>query len=202
MPVLQILQQHCPAEAVGYCYQLWQKTPFLFKLKKERSSKLGDYRYNPHSSNPHQISINYTLNQYAFVITYVHEVAHLYTFTRYKRKVLPHGKEWKRIFTQLMMPVLNEQVFPTTILMPLQEYMRNPKASSCSDMKLFSALHVYNSTSKPLLADLSAGEAFVLGGRIFEKVALRRTRVLCKERSTGKQFTISVQAPVERINEL
>ncbi len=200
MSVLDILQGHCPASAVAYCYGLWQKTPFLFKLKKERASKLGDYRYNPNSPYPHQISINHTLNQYAFLITYIHEVAHLHTFSRYKRKVLPHGKEWKRIFSQLMLPLLNGQVFPETILNPLQQYMQNPKASSCSDMKLFSALQVYNSISKPLLAELSTGETFILGGRIFEKVALRRTRVLCKERNTGKQFTISAQAPVERVN--
>lgn len=200
MLVLNLLQQYCPSAAVQYCYQLWQKDNFVFKIKKERTTKLGDYRYTPASQYPHQITINHTLNQYSFLITYIHEVAHLHTFTRYKRKVLPHGKEWKRNFQQLMLPLLNEQIFPQDILFPLQQYMQNPKASSCSDMHLFKALQVYSTSTKPLLLELSTGETFVLNGRVFEKGATRRTRVVCKERNTGKQYTISAQAPVERMS--
>jgi hypothetical protein len=199
VPILPILQQYCPADAVQYCYHLWQKDQFVFKIKKERSSKLGDYRYSPGNQQPHQISINHTLNPYSFLITYIHEVAHLYTFTRYKRKVLPHGKEWKRNFHQLMLPLLNEQIFPKDILLPLQLYMQNPKASSCSDMRLFKALEAYTLSTKPLLLELGTGEPFILHGRVFEKGATRRTRVVCIERSTGKQYSISAQAPVERM---
>jgi hypothetical protein len=199
VPVLKLLQQYCPADAVQYCYHLWQKDIFVFKIKKERTSKLGDYRYSPASQPPHQISINHTLNPYSFLVTYIHEVAHLHTFSRYKRKVLPHGKEWKRNFQQLMLPLLNEKIFPTDILLPLQQYMQNPKASSCSDMRLFKALQGYNLSAKPLLLELSTGETFRLHGRVFEKGVIRRTRVVCKETSTGKQYSISVQAPVERI---
>jgi hypothetical protein len=200
VPLLVILQQYCPPDAVQYCYHLWQQHSFIFKIKKERSSKLGDYRYSPGKGQPHQISINHTHNPYSFLITYIHEVAHLYTFSRYKRKVLPHGKEWKRNFQQLMLPLLNEQIFPPDILLPLQLYMQNPKASSCSDMRLFKALQAYNVSPKPLLLELGTGETFMLHGRVFEKGATRRTRVVCKETSTGKQYSISAQAPVERMN--
>jgi hypothetical protein len=99
-----------------------------------------------------------------------------------------------------MMPLLHEQIFPQDILVPLQQYMQNPKASSCSDMHLFRALQGYNVSTKPLLLELSTGEAFLLHGRVFEKGLTRRTRVVCKETSTGKQFSISVQAPVERMS--
>jgi hypothetical protein len=200
VPILPLLQEHCPPDAVQYCYQLWQKDKFIFKIKKERSSKLGDYRFSPGREQPHQITINHTLNPYSFLITYIHEVAHLYTFTRYKRKVLPHGKEWKRNFQQLMLPLLQASVFPPDILIPLQAYMHNPKASSCSDMRLFQALQAYAGSGKPLLLELGAGETFRLNGRVFEKGATRRTRVVCKETGTGKQYSISAQAPVERIS--
>jgi SprT protein len=198
--ILDILQQYCPADAVPYCYQLWQKDKFIFRIKKDRRSKLGDYRFIPGSATPHHISINHTLNSYSFLITYIHEVAHLHTFSKYKRKVLPHGKEWKRSFRQLMLPLLNEGIFPPDILLPLQLYMQNPKASSCSDMALFKALQVYSVSAKPLLLELSTGETFVLHGRVFEKGLTRRTRVVCRESSTGKQYSISAQAPVERLS--
>jgi hypothetical protein len=200
VPVLKLLHQYCPQAAVSYCYALWQKNTFVLTIKKDRRSKLGDYRFIPDSSTPHQISINHTLNPYSFLVTYIHEVAHLHTFSKYKRKVLPHGKEWKRSFHQLMLPLLNEQIFPPDVLLPLQLYMQNPKASSCSDMSLFKALQAYSTSAKPLLMELPTGEDFILHGRIFQKGLTRRTRVLCTERSTGKQYTISAQAPVERVN--
>jgi hypothetical protein len=127
-------------------------------------------------------------------------VAHLLTFQQYKRKVNPHGKEWKRNFQQLMHPILNEAVFPASILIPLQAYMANPKASSCSDAALLKALQSADLTDKQaFLTELQPGENFSLQGRIFTKGARKRTRILCLEKKSGKQYLIPGQAVVEKL---
>ncbi len=197
---LQIFVRHVPAGAVSYCYNLWLEHNFLLKISEHRRTKLGDYRFLAKNGGTHQISVNGTLNPYAFLITYLHEVAHLVTFSGYKRQVKPHGSQWKKMFRELTLPVLNEEVFPRTILDALQRYLANPKASSCSDLQLMSALQTAgDDQSGKLLLDLTEGASFKLNGRIFIKGQIRRTRVVCEEPSTRKRYLVPVQAVVEEL---
>src|SRR5690606_37915756 len=94
--VLQIIAQHIPPSAAPYAFQLWKETPFVLKITRSRSSKVGDFTGCRHHSI-HRITINRDLNPYLFLITYVHEVAHLRTFLHYGTRVEPHGEEWKKI---------------------------------------------------------------------------------------------------------
>lgn len=163
MPYVKLLQKHLPIQAVSYCYNLLLEHQFYFRIVKERSSKLGDYRYSSTAIHQHKISINENLSKYAFLITYIHEVAHLQTFKHYGHRINPHGKEWKKTFQQLMQPLLNKDIFPSAILHPLQKYMSNPKASSCSDVYLFKALQLAEQPSGyAFLADIPLGEKFKL----------------------------------------
>jgi len=200
VPLLPIFNKHCPPGAVNYCYQLWIDNGFRLKITKARSSKLGDYRFSSSAATPHQITVNENLNPYSFLITYIHEVAHLQTFQKYKRKINPHGKEWKCTFQHLMWPLLNESIFPVTILQPLQAYMSNPKASSCSDAILMKALQSRDlSANQTFLMELGQGEGFSIQGRTFTRGLQKRTRILCKEIKSGKQYLIPGQALVDRI---
>src|SRR5689334_11996196 len=69
-------------------------------VAQERKSILGDYRHKTPGSN-HRISVNGNLNKFTFLITLLHELAHLLTFERYGNKVSAHGKEWKHVFGHL-----------------------------------------------------------------------------------------------------
>ena len=91
---------HFPPSVAEYCFQLWQDHPFDFIVSKTRDSKLGDYRFSPQKG--HQITVNHNLNPYSFLVTYLHEVAHLLTYQTYKNKVLPHGNEWKKAFHDVL----------------------------------------------------------------------------------------------------
>jgi hypothetical protein len=198
---LRLFIKYCPAKAVSYCYSLWLVHPFELRVAKARKTKLGDYQYT--TQDNHRISVNQNLNPYAFLITYIHEVAHLQTFVTYGQKVSPHGKEWKKAFGELMQPLLRKDVFPTEILAPLSQYMTNPKASSCTDAHLLQALHQFDTTSDrtPLL-QMQEGEVFSLNGRVFKKGKVQRTRIICEEPATRKKFLIPGQAlviPVESV---
>jgi SprT protein len=191
------LQKHIPADAVDHCIELWDEFPFKFNIKAKRATKLGDYRYDPKNKS-HTISINNDLNTYSFLITYLHEVAHLITFHEYGRKVKPHGIEWKAIFKKISLPILNTQVFPDEILRKLANYLKNAKASSCNDHNLMRALKIYDNNESIFLSDISVGEIFNFGSRAFKKESLRRTRFVCQEVSSGRKYLISKSAVVTK----
>jgi predicted SprT family Zn-dependent metalloprotease len=192
---IAIFKKYLPETAVTYCHELWQHHAFDFRITKARSSKFGDYRFY---NNRHKITVNGDLNPYAFLVTYLHEVAHLVTFSKYKHKAQPHGKEWKKAFREVAAPVLQAQVFPAEVLTALQQYLVNPKASSCTDPALFQALHQFDTrTDKVLLAHVAEGEVFSLNGRAFRKGVTRRTRVLCEEVKSRKKYLVHSQALVE-----
>lgn len=196
-------QRYFPVGAVEYCYQLWQQHGFKFTIAKARATRLGDYKFS--SDKGHRISVNRNLNPYAFTFTYLHEVAHLLTFNQHgrrKRKLLPHGMEWKLNFRELMLPVMNENVFPASLLLLIKEHMANPAAASCSDPLLMEAFRRFDEPSPDgtvVLSSLAHGETFHLNGRVFVKEKTRRTRALCLEVSTQRKYTVSESAQVRKV---
>jgi SprT protein len=189
-----------PETAVSYCNKLYQKLGFEFKIKKARQTKLGDYRYDPRTKK-HTITVNNDLNPYSFLVTYLHEVAHLVAFKQYKRSILPHGKEWKNSFKEIATPMLTEDVFPTSVLAALKRYFKNPKASSCSDPVLYQILKQFDGPSdKILLKDIAIGSSFTFNQRTFTKLEKKRTRSVCKELKSGRKYLISELAEVVEVS--
>ncbi|GAB4000420.1 SprT-like domain-containing protein [Spirosoma daeguense] len=166
----------------------------------------------PHGQT--QITVNANLNPYAFLITYVHEVAHAAVHQYYcdqwrskqvrVRREAPHGKKWKIAFQQLIQPLLTEHVFPVEILKPLTQYMVNPAATTSAHPDLVLALRrideAKNGTilaNQILLKDLPEGNSFLFAKKTYVRGTLRRTRVVCKEVSSGKSYTILAHALVD-----
>lgn len=193
-----ILSKYIPEKAVPRIVQWIVELDFKLKIKKERSTKLGDYRAPINGSN-HQITVNYNLNKYAFLVTLVHEIAHLTTYNKYKHSVLPHGNEWKNEFKTMMQPFLDTEIFPVELLYALRKYLSNPAASSCTDKNLYRALRLYD--EKPAagidVEKLPLKTVFVYEGRLFEKGAKVRTRYQCKEIKTGRIYLFNALAEVE-----
>lgn len=199
----EIFKAHLPQAAIPYCIDLWQKIPFSFKVLKPRTSKLGDFRFRK-DRKIQTITINADLNPFQFLMTYVHEVAHHYTFDQYGPALSPHGLEWKKEFQRLMEPLLTDSIFPKDILIPLRTHLRNPSASSARDLFLMKEMSKYDQKSidkeeEIFLSDLSPGRHFSLSGRKFKKGETRRTRVLCEEVESGRKYLVSQLAKVKPI---
>ncbi len=196
---IQIFEKYLPNTTVNYCFALWNEHKFNFKITKPRHSKLGDYCYS--RANGHAITVNSNLNKYSFLITYLHEVAHLLVQKNYIRRKLPHGKEWKDAFRKLLDPVMNEESFPIEILNALKIYYKNPAASTGSHSLLSMSLQRYDRQKEGFeqLGLLLENELFQLNGRIFAKGPLRRTRFYCKELTSGKNYVILGRALVQKI---
>ncbi|WP_082893073.1 MULTISPECIES: SprT-like domain-containing protein [Emticicia] len=195
----EILTKHLPQPAITYCWDLWREQPFHFKISRTRSTCFGNYIFR---EGHHKITINNDLNPYAFLVTYIHEIAHQRTWLhKGRRRIAPHGKEWKQHFQQLMAPILNEFVFPENLLVPLRNYMQNPAASSVSYAPLSEALRSFDKEQATgiILTELPDNQWFEFRGNVFQKIEKRRTRILCVEKKSKRRYTILGSARVNPI---
>lgn len=162
-------------------------------LTRQRQSVLGDYRNAIHGKN-HRISINANLNKFSFLITLLHELAHLLAFEQFGNRIQAHGKEWKSIYKNLLADFVSRKVFPADIEYALYQSMQNPAASSCAEESLLRVLRKYNVAKNGvhLLEELPEGSLFKLDdGRIFEKGERLRKRFRCTEKKTGLVYLFS-----------
>ncbi|MGB3064959.1 SprT-like domain-containing protein [Sphingobacterium thalpophilum] len=197
------LKKYMPKEAAPIISNWINDTGCLFKISRSRSSKLGDYRA-PFRGSPHRISVNHDLNPYSFLITTIHEFAHLQTWNKHQHRVRPHGSEWKNHFKQLMDPFLKLSIFPADIKQAILNYMENPAASSCTDLHLFRTLKAYDTAKSSALTveSLEDGHYFALkNGRSFQRIGKIRKRYKCMELSTRRIYLFNPIAevfPLER----
>lgn len=163
-----------------------EKYAIKLTIKRDRKSVYGDYR-PAQGRQPHRISVNGGLNKYHFLITLVHEIAHLVTFEQYGFKVKAHGPEWKLVFKQLLQVFISKKIFPPDILNALLQSLDNLKASSCSDPGLAVALRNYDAhTDGILIQELPLGSIFSTEkGQEFKLMRKRRTRFEAKEMVSG-----------------
>jgi SprT protein len=162
-------------------------------VARARKSVLGDYRHR-HQGQNHRISVNGNLNTYAFLITLLHELAHLLTFEQYGNRVAPHGAEWKRVFGELLAQFIRHDIFPEDIKTALLRSVHNPAASSCADEVLLRTLRRYDPGQEGvvLIETLPQGALFqTADGRIFQKGEKVRKRHRGTEVATGKVYLFS-----------
>ena len=195
----QQITDFLPSAARDYCLSVLRDIQVEVKITAQRVTRHGDYKQLADGS--HRITLNASPNLYRFLITLIHELAHLQAFETNGRRIKPHGKEWKQTFTFLMAPLLRPEVFPNDLLPILARHFRNPKASSSTDNTLAIALKVYDPPSdKSLVAELSEGTTFRLyNGKSFKRGKKRVKRIECHEIGSGRVYLFQPHAEVEPI---
>lgn len=193
------LQDYISPKALNRVLELLKHENLTAIIKNERKTRHGDYRRLPNGK--HQITVNSNLNEYRFLITLIHEIAHFEAYKNYGRFIKPHGVEWKRTFQHLMLPFLNPDIFPMELLPMLAKHFKNPKASSDSDIKLALALKQFDApNNKTYIFEVPFGTLFKLyNGRVFKMGPLRVKRYECLEIRTGKLYLFNPNAEVELI---
>ncbi len=190
---LHQLKQYLPEGSFEEVSHYLQHYKVQLTITRERRSVLGDYR-NSFADKNHRISVNGNLNPYAFLITLLHELAHLFTYERFGHRVLAHGQEWKNEYSKVLAQFLLKKIFPPDIQRTLLKTLQNPAASSCADTALLRVLHQYDEKKEgvSLVERLPQGTLFTIkGGRQFKKEEKVRKRYKCVEVATGKMYLFS-----------
>ncbi len=173
-------------------------------ITRSRASVLGDYR-NAVPGKAHRISVNGNLNPYAFLITLLHELAHLTTYLRFGHRVSAHGKEWQQEFAGLLRQFIQSGLFPDDIRSQLLQSVQRPAASSCADTGLMRVLRNYDPQKDGhcLVEELKAGEHFeITKGRVFRLEGQQRKRFKALEIATKKMYLFSPVYEVKKISSL
>ncbi len=171
-------------------------------ISRKRKSILGDYRHQTSTKN-HRISINGNLNPFAFLVTLLHEIAHLLAIEQYGKRIASHGKEWKSVYSGLLQQFLEKKIFPADIESELIRSLKNPAASSCAENGLIRVLRKYDISEKKykLVEEIHQDALFKLSdGRIFKMGEKQRKRYKCTEVSTGKIYLFSPVYEVELVS--
>jgi hypothetical protein len=194
-----LLEKYIPRGAVKPVFELIKTYNVHLKIVNERVTRHGDYKKLPNGG--HQITVNANLNAYRFLITLIHEIAHLVAFKECGRSIKPHGKEWKHIFRQFMLPFIRPEIFPSQLLPLLAIHFKNPKASSDTDSKLSLALKEYDPPNdKNYIFEIPYGGTFRLyNGKVFKRGNKRVKRYECLDLSSGRIYLFNPNAEVEFI---
>lgn len=154
-----------------------------------RATKWGDFRYAPHLPRP-IITVNADLNEWAKLLTLLHELAHFIAHDQFGHRIKAHGSEWQEAFRALLIDLLEAHVLPQKLEMPVGRHMSKPRATLAGDPHLRRALREFDDQPAVYLEELTDGSHFEIRGRRFIKEQKRRTRYLCSDQTTGKKFLV------------
>jgi len=170
-------------------------------ITRERQTVLGDYR-QPDRHSGHRISINGNLNKYAFLLTLLHEIAHMDTFLQFGSRVASHGKEWKKRYADILKQFTGRGYLPHDVEIAVGHYVKNPAASSCGDDNLFRVLKKYDPPvdGHCFVEDLAEGALFkTKDGRVFRRGMKIRKRYKCLDLTTKREYFFSPVYEVEKV---
>lgn len=195
-----ILRNHLPTDAVGVVYDYLNFHKVHFHITRERRSKLGDYRWPQRDHEFHEMSVNGDLNKYFFLWVFLHEAAHLETHLKYGN-VAAHGHEWQGEYARLLAE--HAVWFPPEVRPLVARYASRVPLYRPLLRQIEELLHRYDKDyvegAVVHLDDLPAGSRFRLKNNpelLFESLEHRRTRWLCREVDTGRQYTVAGAAEV------
>lgn len=201
---MQALANYLPDDTFEPVVQYIHHYKVHLTVTKKRKSVLGDYRHSGMQGDNHRISVNGNLNKYEFLITLLHELAHLLTFEQFRNRVEPHGKEWKANYSRLLIDFVQRNIFPQDIEQALQKSILNPAATANGETELMLVLRRYNATQKVGFVSISTlpdDTVFATeDGRVFKKIAKRRKRFQCVELKTGLHYIFSALSEVKPLS--
>lgn len=191
------LSKYLPENTVHLVCSFIPKKNLKIKIVNDRITKLGDFRPASKICAIHRISINGGLNPYSFLLTLLHEIAHLNAFVNYGKNIKSHGCEWQLEYTALIFPFLAQHLFPEDLHQVLFKHFPFPSAMSNSDQNLVQVLRNYDKNKHELLLqDISDNEQFIFQGHIYKRMNKLRSFYRCIRISDNKLFRIHSLASI------
>jgi hypothetical protein len=199
---LNALANYLPTGSVEPVLMYLHQYKIHLTITRERNSILGDYRHAINQKN-HRISVNGNLNKFSFLVTLLHEIAHLLAFENFGKSIAPHGKEWKNEYSKILAQFLLKKIFPADIEKALLKSIQNPSAASCGEEHLIRVLKNYDERKEGelLIEQLIVGQLFKLkDGRVFKKGEKLRKRHKAIDIQTKQVYLFSGVYEVEKVS--
>jgi SprT protein len=178
-----------PAESAYRLQKLLSTYPTDLRIVRPRKTKLGDYRLPPQGQR-HRITINAMEDKEEFLFTLLHELAHLYAFQEFGRKIQPHGREWKlqyRTFLLDFIDVLgNHPRFPFEVTkLPARMNLTEIPQEDDDQLRVH---HIH------------PGEVFIFNGKRKMKMLKKlRKYYVCLDLGNGKKYRVHPMGSVSRV---
>lgn len=198
---LNALAEYLPEASLEPVLQYLHQYKIHLTITRERNSILGDYRHAINQKN-HRISVNGNLNKFSFLVTLLHEMAHLLAFENFGHRIAPHGKEWKNEYSKILAQFLLKKLFPSDIEKALLKSLQNPSATSCGEEHLMRVLKNYDIRKEGVLLveQLTTGQLFkTKDGRVFKKGEKLRKRHKAVDIKSGALYLFSGVYEVELV---
>lgn len=198
------LKSYLPNNSYPIIAKYLKNKKVIIVVTPPRTTKAGDFTTIRNQEDSCRITVNDSGNQYEFLITLVHEIAHFNVYLKHKknyRGIKPHGYQWKTEFMFLMKPLMVSKIFPQPLLEKLKKHMMNPKASTSTDISLIKVLRQYAPESDQIsVQEIVEGENFLFrNGNQYTRGRKKIKRIECTEIATGKKYLFHPEAMVESI---
>jgi SprT protein len=170
-----------------------------FRLSRARTTKHGDFRIPPEGKRA-VITLNHDMHPVEFLITLAHEVAHFRVWKKYGRRARPHGEEWKTEFRVMLKQIIESGILdPKVSKAVVQCYFKRERIGSGACEAMYRALGLAGEESGVTrLADLPEGALFTLkNGRSFFKGEKMRNRYRCREKISGRIYSVHAMAEIQ-----
>ncbi|MBK1894714.1 SprT-like domain-containing protein [Chryseobacterium paridis] len=192
---IQSLEKYLPQNTLQYL-KIWFSDYYIhIKIRRNRNSKLGDYRKLP--DNSHEITINSTLAPQLFFFVLTHELAHLIAFEKYGRRISPHGNEWKDTFRRMLLESV--EVYDEDLKPIIVKFSRSPKANFMASPELVKYFHIEKQDDKlQFIEELKKGDFFMYRNEKYFLEGLIKKNYLCKNLATGRKYSFKPLARVEK----
>lgn len=192
---ITLLEQFLPQNSSIFIQKWLKEEHCHIRITKNRESKLGDYK--PLREGGHQITINSTLEPIFFFFVLTHELAHLITFVE-NRKVLPHGKEWKQNYRNMLLESIH--IYPENLQPLIINFSKSPKANFMANPELVRYFYSNPTEDSAFIDDFCVGSKFRYRKHEYLIEERRKKTYLCKNLHTGRKFIFKSCARVEKVN--
>ena len=199
----EALEDYLPQGCAAPVLEWFGRHHVILNITRSRRSKLGDFRSRVQPEPP-VISVNHDLNSYSFLVTLLHEMAHADVFLSSKKRMQPHGTEWKSAYHKLATPFLSIQGLDPLFASTFEQYLRNPAASSGTHQPLAKVLKSFDQPRDvTLINEIPENTFFALpDGRIFKKGIQLRKRFRCECLNNRRIYLFSPMAEITPISDV
>jgi SprT protein len=191
---LTLLQVFIPEGSFDALFDYINKYGIHLSITKKRKTLHGNFSYNT-VQKINKITVNGTLNRYAFLVTLLHEIAHCIALHTYGFNIAPHGKEWQNTYSKILQEFIALNVFTPEINIALAKHSFKPKASSCADLELEKILNKYDegfaeeTEYNQYVEQIPIGSFFETEQKkVYKMIGKRRTKYICQLLSNGELY--------------